>query len=153
VSTDLVEDRNKRIIELNDMITEMHRALASSQQAREIETKRADEAEAKLKERTYMAAEVGDLQASEAELVAAPLRRKVGDLRKKLDHEIKRADANQAWAERAEARVDAVEAKLGKVRQELTASGVKDAQEETMTVVSKRLSGAIREAVNLIDQA
>jgi hypothetical protein len=38
-----------------------------------------------LSERLYTAAEVGDLQASEAELVAAPLRRRVADLETELE--------------------------------------------------------------------
>lgn len=63
-----------------------------------------------LSERLYTAAEVGDLQASEAELVAEPLRTRINALENRvrnLDHdrhtERDRADQNKAWAERAEA--------------------------------------------------
>lgn len=66
-----------------------------------------------LGSRLYTAEKVGDLQASEAELVAAPLRRRIAELMGQVREydrdrttERDRADQNKAWAERAEAEVD-----------------------------------------------
>lgn len=63
-------------------------------------------------ERLYTAEEVGDFQASEAELVAAPLRSRITELERKVDlynvdrtTERDRADRNMARAEKAEAEV------------------------------------------------
>jgi hypothetical protein len=94
--------------------------------------------------RLYTAAEVGDAQASEAELVAEPLRRRIVELETALDardlaaegeesearrrvieltaelaEQRQRADANQAWAERAEGRVAAYGLDLAATRREL----------------------------------
>jgi hypothetical protein len=63
-------------------------------------------------ERLYTAEEVGDLQASEAELVAAPLRTRINALENQVVNldsdrmtERARADRNREWAERAEAKL------------------------------------------------
>jgi chromosome segregation ATPase len=97
--------------------------------------------------RLYTAAEVGDAQASEAELVAEPLRRRIEELTQSVDardrllrtaseeasearrrvieltaeleEQRQRADANQAWAERAEGRVAAYGLDLAATRREL----------------------------------
>lgn len=87
----------------------------------EIEIKTLDESRAVYVRvdgaRLYTPAEVGDAQAGEAELVAAPLRDRVRELevriselsgslftaRQGLSSESRRADSNRMWAARAEA--------------------------------------------------
>lgn len=102
-----------------DEIENLDKALTLTRTSREWNRKRVVELEDALErgqrkapedQRLYTAAEVGDAQASEAELVAGPLRRQVAELECKvrgydLDRhtEQRRADENKAWAERAEA--------------------------------------------------
>lgn len=104
--------------------------------------------------RLYTAAEVGDAQASEAELVAAPLRRRVAELEAEasearrrvieltaeLAEQRQRADANQAWAERAEGRVSAYGLDLSATRRKLA-----DAEQwtEQLSAQLGRISGAV----------
>lgn len=120
-----------RLQQRAEEVTQLRSDLAAAQQAREIETKRAHEAEHLL-----------DGAKGEAQV------------------QRNRANDNRRWAETAEdhlkkqtTKLEQATEKLALVRRELVASGVKDAQEEVTTPVSKRLSAAIREAVNLIDQA
>lgn len=96
-------------------------------------------------ERLYTSEEVGHYQATEAELVAAPLRREVASLERhrenlvteldaalirigELDHKVRlydqdrkterdRADQNRAWAERAELRAEKAEITLTESRE------------------------------------
>lgn len=116
------EFNRKRVVVLE---SKLERVAAILAEGKEDEFLSVPEIEERLVagERLYTAAEVGDLQASEAELVAAPLRRRVGDLENELEKtqdaliaarrqreefdrdrhtERDRADQNKAWAERAE---------------------------------------------------
>lgn len=113
-----------------------------------IEIRAADQGEAALvAERLYTAAEVGDAQASEAELVAAPLRRRIEELvvavqardnllstaSTETREAEERATENREWAERAEGRLASAGLKL------------KDA-ERTIQILSDqlgRISGAV----------
>ncbi len=59
-------------------------------------------------ERLYTAREVGDLQASEAELVAAPLRRKLAETERELARRTEERDEREAARATLEARIDAL---------------------------------------------
>lgn len=121
------EFNRRRVVVLESKLERVAAILAEGKASGEDEFLSVPEIEEKLAglgERLYTAAEVGDLQASEAELVAAPLRRRVAELEREnadadrrinaltgqvqgYDHdrhtERDRADQNRAWAERAEA--------------------------------------------------
>lgn len=62
-----------------------------------------------LASRRYTAEEVGDLQASEAELVAAPLRREVAEMKAKLDRVYADLDRSMDATEKAKSRVAELE--------------------------------------------
>jgi hypothetical protein len=105
--------------------------------------------------RLYTAAEVGDAQASEAELVAEPLRRRIVELETALDvieltaeleEQRQRADANQAWAERAEGRVAAYGLDLAATRRELDearSEGLSEAHAEFLAAALGKVAGAV----------
>jgi chromosome segregation ATPase len=61
-----------------------------------------------LSDRLYTAAEVGDAQASEAELVAGPLRRRIAELERTLAREVNRNTDLEAQAEDADRRINAL---------------------------------------------
>lgn len=94
-----------------------------------------------LNTRLYTAEEVGDAQASEAELVSAPLRAEL-DTMTRLYQEVKeQADQNRGWAERTEdhladkaAKLDqarltvqALSSKIDRIQREVSGSGIPEA--------------------------
>jgi hypothetical protein len=129
----------------------------------------------------YTAAEVGDAQASEAELVAAPLRRRIGELEAGLTEIDKEADrlrgvvigydldrhTERERADKAQARVrelgqslaardrllETATRKASAARDFLTASTVAEARENIVTSRGAVLADAIGNALRVLDQA
>lgn len=122
------EWNRKRVVELEDMLERGERKASEDQ-------------------RLYTAAEVGDAQASEAELVAKPLRRRIGELERVLAQEVNRNTDLEAQVEDADRRINAL---TGQVREydhdRHTEKQRADRERQRASELKDRLSSAQEEA-------
>ena len=116
----------------------------------------------RLSDRLYTAAEVGDAQASEAELVAGPLRRRIAELERALAASVNRENRLESdEAERAAEHrrslaardhlLSAATTRMNAVREILLATAVNRARDEIVTSKGAVLADAIGNALHALE--